>query len=280
MISLENKYDKIIFDANSFIVLSKDLGQSKSIINTTKAVEQNGVYLNNSFLDSRDISIKGAILGRGNSISNLKNNLIKIINPLEPLTFIINDKKIECIASSTVKFDEKTAKFDYIEFFIELFCPDPFFMDLETKIVDMSSWTNNFSFELEIPNDGIEFGMKTSESIINLVNSSSIKTGLVIKILAKADCLNPRIINILTQEYIKINTTITAGDIITINTNFGNKRVELTKNGLTQNIINKLDINSVFLQLASGDNLLKLEAENGISNLSCQIFYTNKYLGV
>lgn len=280
MISLENSLDKIIFDNKTFIMLSKDLGQSKATLNTSKTIGQNGVFLNNSFLEGRDISIKGAIMGRGTTIETAKKKLTNLVNPLIPLILTVDGKKIECTATGSLKVDNSKARYDYCEFLIELFCPNPFFDDEDGNIVDLSYWIDNFSFELEIPSDGIEFGYKNEESITNLYNESSVETGMLITIQANTATSNPSILNIYTREYIKINKTMAVGEVITINTNYGKKRIESNINGVTTNILHLMDIDSTFLQLHTGDNWLKLEADNGTDGLVCKIEYADKYLGV
>ena len=43
--------------------------------------------------------------------------------------------------------------------------------------------------------------------------------------------------------------------------------------------MNYIDLESDFFQLAPGDNLLRYDAENGLDNLECAIYYTPKYVG-
>ena len=78
----------------------------------------------------------------------------------------------------------------------------------------------------------------------------------------------------------KINKTMAAGEIITLTTDFGNKRVESNLNGVTINAFNYIDIESTFLQLATGDNLFRYDADINIDNLEVTIYYTPQYLGV
>ena len=73
---------------------------------------------------------------------------------------------------------------------------------------------------------------------------------------------------------------MSAGEIITINTAFGEKRVESCLNGITTNAFNYIDFNSTFLQLDIGDNLFRYNADLNIDNLEVSIYYMPQYLGV
>jgi len=81
-------------------------------------------------------------------------------------------------------------------------------------------------------------------------------------------------------EFIKINKTMVAGEVLTISTYFGAKKVESTLNGVTTNAFNFIDLGSTFLQLEIGDNLFRYDTDTGIDNLTVSIYYTPQYLGV
>ena len=69
-----------------------------------------------------------------------------------------------------------------------------------------------------------------------------------------------------------------AGEEITITTGYNNKRIISSTNG---NIIRYLDlINSVFLQLEPGDNILKFEADVNEIGVEVNINYTTVKVGL
>lgn len=61
---------------------------------------------------------------------------------------------------------------------------------------------------------------------------------------------------------------------------FGNKKVTSKKNGEETNIINKLDIDSTFLQLDPGEenNVYRYDADENLINLEVTILYNPLYL--
>ena len=49
---------------------------------------------------------------------------------------------------------------------------------------------------------------------------------------------------------------------------------------MARRLNNTSTLNSTWLQLKPGMNLIKYDAESGLNNLECSVFYTPLYLGV
>lgn len=100
---------------------------------------------------------------------------------------------------------------------------------------------------------------------------------------------NITIYNTGTREVMRIDTDklekftgsgIIAGDEIIICTVKGNKSITLLRNGKTTNILNCLDKNADWFQLAKGDNIFAYTAEYGSTNLQFKIENRIVYEGV
>jgi hypothetical protein len=78
---------------------------------------------------------------------------------------------------------------------------------------------------------------------------------------------------------LELNLTLQAGDIVTINTEIGKKRIELNQSGVITNQFNSLVLGSTFLQLDEGDNVLYVTSESGSSFLLTQIAFRPRYSG-
>ena len=164
---------------------------------------------------------------------------------------------------------------------IQLFCPNPFWSDIDELKEEVALWEGAFEFPLEIPEDtGIEMGYRVSNLIMNVVNDGDVECGMTIEFLCTGTVKNPSLFNVYTREFIKVNQTFIAGDKLSITTQFANKRIELTRGGTTTNILHYMDINSTFLQLDVGDNVFRYDADEGIDNLEVSIYYKPQYLGV
>ena len=156
-------------------------------------------------------------------------------------------------------------------FLVHLYCPEPFLLDIVESSKEIVTWIGGMGFPLKLPT---KFAMAGSR-IINIINDGDVEAPLKIEIYGPAT--NPKIILRETGEFLKINKTLTADDIVTITTEFGNKRVE--KNG--QNAFNILDLpDSTFFSLQVGDNVIEFTTEDVSNNANAKISYRNRYLGV
>ena len=169
---------------------------------------------------------------------------------------------------------------DLVSFQIQLAMPLPYFEDLAENKVEFGSEVGNFFFDWELKEEGNELSIKNNSNVVNIFNSGDCEVPLKLVFKASSNVKNPRIYNVYTKEFIKINKTMEAGEMIAITTNKGNKRVESILNGKTSNIFNNLDIQSDFMWLDIGDNVIAYDAEEMVEQLEVSIYYTNYYLGV
>ena len=91
---------------------------------------------------------------------------------------------------------------------------------------------------------------------------------------------NPALLNVDTQEFIKLNYTMEAGDTLTVSTGYGEKEVTLKHGGIVTDAFRYLDVDSSYLQLSVGDNLFRYSAEGNLENLEVSIYHDDLYLGV
>ena len=106
------------------------------------------------------------------------------------------------------------------------------------------------------------------------------ESGMIIEFRALATLTNPSLFNVNTRESIEITKTMTAGEVIRINTYYAEEDVELISSGVTTNIFDIMKTGSKFLKLSRGDNLFRYDADSGLDNLVCSIYHRNLYLGV
>ena len=123
----------------------------------------------------------------------------------------------------------------------------------------------------------IEFGYRLTKQIVEIENIGDVDAPIRVVFRAHGQVEKPYIQDVETREMIRINKTLQAGDVLEITTEFGNKNVYL--NG--EKAHHYLDfLNSTWLQLKPGINLIKYGAESGVDMLECRLYYTPRYLGV
>lgn len=144
---------------------------------------------------------------------------------------------------------------------ISLICTDPYFKDDETTHIEMANWESQFEFPCEIPEEGMEFGVRLKETIKVVDNASTTSIGIQMTIIAEDVVVNPSIMNVTTGETLKLLCTMQPDDQIVINTEQGNIDVVLFRGG------EKIDYNYTvdeenegYIQLEAGRNYINYTA--------------------
>lgn len=281
-----SKGQSIIFQNAAPYILSKleGTGGVETTLQTTKAPGQDGSTLHEVTLENRVISIEGYVAGSDReNMYKRRMQLASVLNPKLGAGILTyqNDywtKIIPAVAEESPVFAERTA--NYQKFRVTLICPQPFWLEEYESKEGIALWVGNLEFEIEIPPEGLEMGYRQSNLIVNINNPGDVECGIRIEFTAIASVENPSLYNIYTQEFIKIRQTLQAGDKLIINTEFSNKRVELLRNNIKTNVFNYIDLESTFIQLSPGDNVLRYDADSGIENLDVAIYYRPRYVGV
>lgn len=134
---------------------------------------------------------------------------------------------------------------------------------------------------IKIGGHGIIMGLRSPSTIATITNTGTLPCGFVITFQASGTVENPKIIDINTQEYIRLSHTMQAGETIRISTLDNNKTVRQIIGDDSINAFNFLDFaNSTFLQLAVGINYLRYDADSGLDNLSVEFKFDPRYLEV
>lgn len=166
---------------------------------------------------------------------------------------------------------------------VAILCPKPYWNGAQTIIDGLSQVVSTFRFpfaSLETPEE-IIFGYLDPYASVEIANDGDIATGIVITLQARSAVGNPKIIDYITGEYIQLNFSMQAGDLITIDTRAGAKTIKLLRNGVESNIFNSLARGSTWLQLDFNGSVYTYEVGIGnASDLLVNINHINVYEGV
>lgn len=266
--------------------VSKDVAGIAGIDNTiykTNSMGQHGdTYISQRY-EARDITIVGHINSRDKDrVLELRRKVEKILNAELDAKLIYTYKDfvrvIDCKVDGRPLF--KSSKV-FMQYSIPITCCNPFWREEAEAKKDIAAWVSSWEFDFEIPEEGIELGYREPSVIVNVYNEGDVKSGMRVEFRAVGTVVNPVLLNVDTQEYLKlIDTTMVAGDIITINTEYGSKGATLTRDGEVIDYFRHIDVDSTFMQLAIGDNVFRYDAESGVTALEATIYHSNKYLGV
>ena len=166
--------------------------------------------------------------------------------------------------------------------YISLICPSPYYLDIEPSIYKMASWSPLFKFSLIITASGIIFGEKNTTLMSTIENNSNIENGLTINFKANDTVVNPSLFNVDSREELKIDITLSAGDLIIVHTQRQNKNIYYipAKTGVEENVNNLLVYGSKFLQVHLGSNTFRCDADEGVNNLEVEIEHYTEYEAV
>lgn len=279
-LKFKNKRSEFIITPYAPCVI-KDFSTSVGVdIYETRGLYQDGTTIDNSALQSRTISIK-FIIASNNEIEyeSLKRSIIKTLDTNESLVLEYEDntirRKINCKPTKLPVFSKNGPCLANV--LINLKCPDPYWQDVISIQKEIALWVNNFEFEVCFPIEGIEFGFREPSLLVEMFSESDVDCGMLIRFYALGTVSNPSLMNVETQEFIKLNHTMEAGEVVEIDTSYGNKRITSLKNGVQKSIWNSKDYKSTFLQMKIGDNLYRYDATSNLENLNVTIYYTPKY---
>lgn len=283
--------EELILDMVStpdYILKSVDWGTVQGTHHSYKYVNQVGASITNTSLGTRPITIEGWIVAENEKrMTALKRKLNSFINPQEMLTLLYSDYKIDFVPDETVKYSVGVAENNdaFAKFQITGTCPNPLFSDEFETTSTFVTTTPSFHFPLilseTLPDGGIIFGKRTASLLINITNHGSVAVGMKIVFKANGTIINPKLINVNTQEEFVINKTMVDGEEIEIVTSIGEKSVRgKIENGDYTNYFMYKDVDSSWLQLEVGDNLFRYNADEGIDNLDVFVYFYNQYLEV
>lgn len=249
----------------------------------SKGVNQDGSTYLGSTLKENDIAIKIGVIGKTVSgYSQCRATLNRVFNPRLGEGWLIYDdgvveRKIKCIPEK-IPF-MKDINHTTGEGVIDLLANDPLWRDITEKRDEIALWIGDFSFPLQMLETGIEVGHRSPSLIVNCYNGGDVESGMRIEFRALATLTNPSLFNVNTREFMRVKKEMMAGEVISVSTYFGDKRITDTLNGLETNAFNYIDVNSTFLQLEQGDNLFRYDADTGLDNLEVRIYHYDRYLG-
>ena len=255
--------------ASSYHVNFKDvtgLSDVRNAIYSTNSMGQDGDTYLGYRIESRDIDIVGYIKERDKQAAqNLRRKLNRILNPQyeATLTYVFGDfrRVIGCKIDDAPIFKRKPI---FEQFTVSLSCLNPFWREETETREDIATWIGGFEFPvpdgLELY-DGWEIGYRQPSLIVNVYNSGDVKSGIRIEFRAIGAVTNPVLLNVDTREFIKLNISLVAGDVLTVSTGYGEKAVKLNRGGTITDAFRYLDVDSSYLQIAVGDNLFRYSAD-------------------
>lgn len=272
-----------------YILDNVDWGQVGSTHHSFKYVNQVGVYVTGTSLETRDINVMGWIVAKSeNQMNERKRMLNAFVNPQQLMRIEYKDYILDFLPDSSIKYSAVVVENNDVvcKFAIVGLAPDPLFKNKSENQVIAASTRGLFHFPLvinRVDNLGfptIMFGLREPSLIIDVFNGGAVSTGMKMVFKAKGTLRGPSLINVKTQEYFRVNKQMVPGETITIETTVGEKKIVGSIDGVDYNYFKYRDFDSTWLQLEVGDNLFRYNADENIDGLEVYVYYYDRFLEV
>ncbi len=278
---LENETGKQIdmtTTANKYMVSEIDgLYPPAGTVSTSTYAGMDGSYLNNAFIEKRNLVISFRMRGIG--IEKRRHELYRVVKPSRYIKVYYKTAGIDVYTEGYVETCTVSNFNALTSGQISIICPDIYWYSTSAVYAYYSQITGAFHFPFPESDAPFPLGTYSRTDNIFIENQGDI-IGFTIQIEAVADAVTPTIYNADTGEYLQIKGELLKGDVITITTKTGNKTVTLTRNGVDYNIINRLVAGSTWLVLREGTNAFHVTAVRNVRNLHVTLIHTDAYLGV
>ena len=289
--------------SNYHVNIEKDVTGLSDISNDIVSIismGQDGNTEIGSRIAARDIEIVGHINERDReAIHRLRRRMNRILNPQFEGRLIYEFGDVRRVIDCSIQESSPDVASPVLSrFILQVFCSNPFWREDTDTRQDIATWIGGFEFPIDRPDDDLpqgleipqdpddpttaiwEIGWREPSLIVNVFNGGDVRAGMRIDFRALGHLVNPTLLNVVTGEFIRINFEMQAGDVITVNTSWGEKSVTLRRGGVESDAFRFLDPDSRYLQLAVGDNIFRYDADVNMYNLDVTIHHNNLFLGV
>ena len=240
-----------------------DWGTVQVSHNTFKYPTQIGEDITSTTVGTRDTSINGWIIGKDlKEIESKKNLLTKHINPLQPVEIIVGTHSLHGVPATNVKFSNTKEENNEVmcKFLMQFLCSNPMFVLSEAVQTSIASTRGGFGFPLIFKPRGIIMGLRTESLFTDILNEGAIEVGMVITIEATGTVNNPTIVEVNTNQKMRMNMKLEAGDKVIIDTNRGERSVVGYHNGKKANYLGYFDYDNDWLQAKVGITTLTIKS--------------------
>lgn len=268
-----------------FLIATEGFGGVDNALTTQRVHDFDGAILIDKSLETRPLEIEGEIVrSTTKDIMNDRRELVKVFSPklAGTLTYEYFDKvyqiDVEVLIAPEFPHTDNPLTQPFRLMFEAL---DPYWMDTTyyDSLIPLSTKENGFKFPFIITEQFV-FATLKSGNIIEIDNNGDVEVGAEFRLKTYGETTNPRIYNILTQEYFGFKGTYPPGTEFCIVTRRGEKQVTKTFNDETVNAMGERMPDSTFLTLKKGLNYLQIQADVAVDAVFGELNFTPLVMGV
>ena len=260
---------KFVFGRGGSNYFGMSIGNGVDVaLGLSQGFSQVGQTVQTQSVGGRSIDVKGEMYG---DVEERKNALRSVCAPMTAGKLIFWDEYfIRVVVKAAPSF---SAKKGVGIFQMQFFAPFPYFSTVAEKAYSIGSVTKEFRFPINYSTPH-RFGTRSTAKATDARNDGDVPVAFRLDIQANGTCSNVRVTNLKTLAFLKINGELNLGDRVAVYRDADNAvRAELTRDGVTSDIIAWIDDDSTLFDLAAGENLLAATDDNGGGNLSVQFTF-------
>lgn len=265
--------DSVTFDYDGGFLINKPVGIDTLSVNLSQAqgINQVGATIRSKTIQPRPVTISGALFGDNQAAG--KDRLLSVVRPdiagkLYADNFYLD---VHVTATPTIEAVRRGAKFQF-----SLLAPYPYWRRDDSFSTPLSGIEKLFKFPWNLMQP-YRFGQLTETAFINIINAGQVPVPFTVTFAASGDVSNPRIINAMTGESLKLTKALVAGERLVVEITHDRTYVTSSVDGDCRGA---LSLQSNLYRLSTGDNVLKPEADFGLSNMQIYINYATEIVGI
>lgn len=273
--------ERIEFHLSPYLIESlTGIGEVDADVQGQESPYQDGDVYIDTMLQPRYIDLEGSITDTDlKEIRKHRGYISRVCNPklgLGKITLELDGdtKEIPGVLDGSPEFPERSRDV-WQKFVINWKCPDPYWRDLNQVSRALRAYEGKFTLPFTLP-----FSLGKQGDRTTLVNEGDVPAPVQIDL--QGPVTNPKITNETTGEFIQVNGSIAADEILHIDTTANRKRIEVYKGDFVRSVFGRLAYESgaSFWQLEIGANDVSYVADEGNNKAIVAVAWKSRYVGI
>lgn len=264
---------EIVFIYPNGYIINKPSGIDTVSIRLSQAtgINQVGATVQSRSIQPRAVTVSGRLVGPWQSVN--KDNLLSVVRPDLRAKFYADDFYLDVYptATPTVEPRKSAAAFQF-----SLLAAYPYWQNGKGTRSVLSGLAYRFKFPWNISRE-YTFGEVMASQFINVYNRGQLPVPFTVTFNALGPCVNPRITNIYTGQFLAIEKALVGGERVVVEITHDRTYVTSSIDG---DVRGALSLDSSLTRLEVGDNVLKPEADEGMEDLMVSMDFATETIGI
>ena len=265
--------EALVFDyANGYLINKPNGIDTLQVkLSQTQGIDHGFSTVQSATVQPRPVTISGRIVV--NDGGARKDALMSIVRPDIPGKLYADDYFLDVYVTATPTVE---ARSNFAHFQFSVSAAYPYWQKANKVKQALFGVQKMFKFPWNMSRT-YQFGQLMKTQFMSIINNGQIPVPFTATFTATDTVENPKITNVQTGDFLLLNKTLVAGETVVVENTHDRTYVTSSEDG---SIRGALDLDSTLFRLAVGDNVLKPEADSGLSYLDVQITFAPERPGV